>query len=148
MNSVHHKSPFVFFSIVLLVMLAGVIYFYFQKYTPTHTILWEEASLEITTNWGTCPPTFPCYETFLLTPDGNVFYNDELKSNLSTSKIKSIVSKTYNWYREDKCTPFYEATITQNYELKIDGNFYTLGGKGGCKQMQEVINILNESINI
>ena len=149
MNSVHQKSPFIFFSIILLVLLGAITYFYFYKYTPTTTIFWEEASIKVTTDWGACPPTFPCYETFLVRSfDGNVFHNEANDGHMSSGEVKSFVNKTYSLYQNNICTPVHETSVSQKYELNIDGKIYTFGGKQGCKEMQELMDAFTESINI
>lgn len=106
-----------------------------------------DASVKVTTDAGGCSPRFPCYETFLLDQDANVYYNDTLRGRLSESKAKSTIKKAYNAYKNNVCTPAFGAEVTQTYELKIDANLYEFGGEQGCKEMQDVMNILTESIN-
>lgn len=147
MNSPHYKSPFVFFSILVFVLLAGVGYLYFRNYTPNANVFWVDGSLKITTDWGGCAPTFPCYETYLLDQDGNIFYNQELKGRLSESKTKELIKKAYNIYKDNICTPAHEEKIKQNYEIKLDDKTFDFGGKQGCKEMQSTIDTLKENIN-
>lgn len=147
MNNINYKSPFVFFSIVFIVALAGLIYLYFYKNTSTSNIFWVDASLKVTTDWGSCSSAFPCYETFITNQDGNVYHNGEIEGRLSGSKIKEVINKSYTLYKSGKCTPSYESDVTQEYELNIDGSIYEFGGERGCKEMNGVFNILVESIN-
>ena len=147
MNSINYKSPFVFFSILFIVALAGLIYLYFYKYNSTSNIFWIDASLKVTTNWGSCSPSFPCYETFITNQDGNVYHNGEIEGRLSGSKIKEIMNKTYVSYKSGKCTPSYESDVTQEYELNIDGSIYKFGGERGCKEMEKIFDALVQSIN-
>jgi hypothetical protein len=147
MNSVHHKIPFIFFSIFTLAVLGGLGYFYFNKYTPNTNIFWVDASLKIKINSGGCPATFPCYENFSLDQDGNLYHNDSPAGRLSESKTKTIIKEAYNTYKDDICTPDENAGVTEEYELKIDSKTYNFGGKQGCKEMQGVIKTLQELIN-
>ncbi|MDE2399476.1 MAG: hypothetical protein KGL67_00465 [Patescibacteria group bacterium] len=147
MNSIHYRGPFVFFSIIVVVMLGGIAYLYFHNYTPTNNVFWLDASLEVTTDWGSCPSTFPCYETYLLNQDGNVFHNNEQRGSLPTTQTKEVIQKAYNFYKDNKCTPIFETKVTQNYKLKIDGNTYEFGGTQGCEEMQSIMNTFVESIN-
>jgi hypothetical protein len=144
MNSVHQKSPFIFFSIFLLVLLCGLGYIYVRNYTTNPNIFWIDASLKISTNTGGCPPTFPCFETYLLNDDGTILHNDDSAGKLSESKTKKTINKAFDLYRENACTSFYEGDETENYELHIDGNTYEFGEKG-CTEMQDTITTLREA---
>ncbi len=145
MNSVHQKSPFIFFSIVLLVSLSALGYLYFRNYTTNPNIFWVDASLKITTNTGGCPPTFPCYETYFLNYDGTILHNDDPAGKLSESKTKNMINKAFDLYRENSCTALYAGDETQNYELNIDGNVYEFGNEKGCKEMQDIIRAMQEA---
>lgn len=144
----HQKSPFIFFSIILIVSFTVVAYIYFDNYATSLDVTWEEASLKVSTNWGACPPTFPCYETYLLNSDGIILHNEEVEGRLSQGKMKEVVKKAFNFYKNNLCTPIYDSNVSENYELKIDEKIYQFGGDGGCKEMQIIIDTLKKSIII
>jgi hypothetical protein len=147
MSSHHYKSPFVFFFIILLISLAGISYIYFHNYTPVANITWVQASLGIKTDRQACSP-IPCYETYLLTNDGNVFHNDELEGKVPEGETEDIIKKAFGLYKSKACTPFYDDKVTQSYELKIDEETYEFGDERGCFEMQSIISTFHESINI
>lgn len=127
--------------------LAMLGYLYFTKYSPSANVFWVDATLKIKTDWGACPPTFPCYETFLLDQEGSFYHNDESIGKLPDSKIKMLIKKAYNAQKGSVCTPYLGADVVQEYELRMDNKFYEFGGEEGCKEMQDVMQILGESIN-
>ena len=146
----HQKSPVIFFSIILL-SIAAVFYLYSSNRQPTKVnpnIFWEEASIQIKTNWGECPSSFPCYETYrlnsALATKGNIFHNNELEGNLSEGETRKLIKVAYNLYQSNKCTPFYTTNVSENYELRIEGRIYEFGNDQGCKEMQEVVDTLRK----
>lgn len=146
MNSVHQKSPFIFFFIFLGVSFSVLGYLYFRNPQISHTdTLWIVASLKVTTNTGACAPRFPCYETYFLHDDGNILYNDDSKGKLSPSVARNTINKAFGVYKSNICTPFYVGEETQTYELIIDGSRYTFGGNKGCREMQDIIHALEKA---
>lgn len=148
MSSGYYKTPFVFFLVIILVLLSALGYLYFHDYTPSVNIVWSEASLKITTDWGACPKAFPCYETYFLNSERQILHNDEVEGKLSERRFSNIIKQTFTLYQNEKCTPFYDSKVKQIYELNIDGKIYKFENDYGCKEMQNVLSTFHESINI
>ena len=145
----HQKSPTIFFSIIIIVLIGVVFYLYSNNiFYPgwNADLSFENASIKITTNWGECPTAFPCYETYQLNfelgSDVTISHNGSMQGKLGTDQSKKLIKETYGLYTNNICTPQYLSGTTQNYELNIDQKIYTFGNDKGCKEMQNIIDII------
>jgi len=151
----HQKSFYIFFSVITIILLGVVGYFYFKNIYPIRGNLdlsWDQASFKIKTNLGGCPASFPCYETYELNSelalDGNVFHNGYLQGSLSEKETKKLIKTIFNLYQNRVCTPFYTNNVTENYELTIDRNVYKFGNNQGCKEIQDVFNVIKGAAGV
>jgi hypothetical protein len=151
----HQNSFFIFLSIISIVLIGIVVYFYFAKtYSPSwdENVSWDEASIKITTNEGGCPTSLPCYETYELDSEldsaGNVLHNNDLQGQLTDTQTVNIIKTFFDLYKRNACTPFYANGVTQNYELIIDKKVYEYGNNQGCKEAQEMLNTIKGAVSV
>jgi len=151
----NQHSFFIFFSIITVLLLGIVGHLYLtniasEKDKPN--ISWDEASLKITSNWGACVPTFPCYEIYELDSNagspGSVIYNNVLQGHLPIAQTMDFIKESFGLYKNNKCTPVYITKITQDYELIIDKKVYEIGNDQGCKEMQDIFNTLKGTVGV